>query len=48
MARWHIYSKKLAISPISPFRPRRWKGKIIGDKSKIIIKNINPKKRPMI
>ena len=37
----------MAISPISPFRPRRWKGKIIGDKSKIIIKNINPKKRPV-
>ena len=34
-----IDSKKLAISPISPFRPRRWKGKIISDKSKIIIKN---------
>ncbi|MFL2893036.1 MAG: NAD kinase [Candidatus Pelagibacter sp.] len=42
-----IDSKKLAISPISPFRPRRWKGKIIGDKSKIIIKNLNPKKRPV-
>ena len=40
-------SKKLAISPISPFRPRRWKGKIVGDKSKIIIKNMNPKKRPV-
>ena len=42
-----IDSKKLAISPISPFRPRRWKGKIIGDKSQIIIKNINPIKRPV-
>ena len=42
-----IDSKKLAISPISPFRPRRWKGKIISDKSKIIIKNLNPKKRPI-
>ena len=42
-----IDSKKLAISPISPFRPRRWKGKIVGDKSKIIIKNINPLKRPV-
>ncbi len=40
-------SKKLSISPISPFRPRRWKGKIIGDKSKIIIKNLNIKKRPI-
>ena len=40
-------SKKLSISPISAFRPRRWKGKIVGDKSKIVIKNINPKKRPI-
>tara|TARA_B100001540_G_C15703132_1_gene594834 strand:+ start:32 stop:802 length:771 start_codon:yes stop_codon:yes gene_type:complete len=40
-------SKKLSISPISPFRPRRWKGKIVSDKSKITIKNLNPKKRPI-
>ena len=33
--------KKLSISPISAFRPRRWKGKIVNDKSKIIIKNLN-------
>ena len=42
-----IDSKKLAISPISPFRPRRWKGKIVKDKSEIIIKNTNPIKRPV-
>jgi len=42
-----LNSKKLSISPISPFRPRRWKGKIVGDKSKIVIKNLNPKKRPI-
>ena len=42
-----IDSKKLSISPISAFRPRRWKGKIISDRSKIIIKNLNPKKRPI-
>ena len=42
-----LNSKKLSISPISPFRPRRWKGKIIKDQSKIIIKNRNPKKRPV-
>ena len=29
-------SKKITISPISAFRPRRWKGKVVGDKSKII------------
>ena len=39
--------KKLSISPISPFRPRRWRGKIVSDKSKINIKNLNPKKRPI-
>tara|TARA_B100000963_G_scaffold359208_1_gene385836 strand:- start:3326 stop:4096 length:771 start_codon:yes stop_codon:yes gene_type:complete len=42
-----LNSKKLSISPISPFRPRRWKGKIISDNSKIEIKNLNPKKRPI-
>ena len=40
-------SKKLSISPISAFRPRRWKGKIVSDKSKITIKNLNSKKRPI-
>ena len=42
-----LNSKKLSIAPISPFRPRRWKGKIVNDKTKIIIKNLNPSKRPI-
>ena len=42
-----LNSKKLSIVPISPFRPRRWKGKIVNDKSNIIIKNLNPSKRPI-
>jgi NAD+ kinase len=42
-----LNSKKLSIAPISPFRPRRWKGKIVNDKNKIIIKNLNPTKRPI-
>ena len=42
-----LNSKKLSISPISPFRPRRWMGKIVGEKSIINIKNLNPKKRPI-
>ena len=33
-----LNSKKLSISPISAFRPRRWKGKIINDNSRILIK----------
>ena len=42
-----LNSKKLSIAPISAFRPRRWRGKIISDKSKIVIKNLNPSKRPI-
>jgi NAD+ kinase len=42
-----LNSKKLTIVPISPFRPRRWKGKIVNDKSKINIKNLNSTKRPI-
>ena len=42
-----LNSKKLSIAPISPFRPRRWKGKIVNEKSKIVIKNLNSTKRPI-
>ena len=42
-----LHSKKLSISPISAFRPRKWKGKIVNDNSKIFIKNLNPFKRPI-
>ena len=40
-------SNKLAVTPISPFRPRRWRGIIVTDKSKIIIKNLDLNKRPI-
>ena len=40
-------SKKLAVTPISPFRPRRWKGKVITSSSVIKIQNLNIKKRPV-
>jgi len=43
----NLDSKKLAITPISPFRPRRWKGTIVRDKSKILIKNLDTNKRPI-
>ena len=43
----NLDSKKLSIRPISAFRPRRWKGRIVSDKSKIVIKNLNIKKRPI-
>tara|TARA_A100000164_G_C21879645_1_gene759555 strand:- start:779 stop:1549 length:771 start_codon:yes stop_codon:yes gene_type:complete len=43
----NLDSKKLAITPISPFRPRRWKGTIINEKSNIVIKNLDCSKRPI-
>ena len=43
----NLDSKKLAITPISPFRPRRWKGTIISESSRIKIKNLNVEKRPI-
>ena len=42
-----LNSKRLSIAPISAFRPRRWKGKIVSEKSSIVIKNLNPNKRPI-
>ncbi len=42
-----LNSKKLSIAPISPFRPRRWAGKIVSDRLKVIIKNLSPNKRPI-
>ena len=42
-----LHSNKMSIVPISPFRPRRWNGKIVSDKSNIIIKNLEINKRPI-
>ena len=43
----NLNSKRISIAPISAFRPRRWSGKIVSDKSKVIITNLDPKKRPV-
>ena len=43
----NLDSQHLTITPISPFRPRGWRGAIISNKSKIIIKNLDSKKRPV-
>tara|TARA_B110000027_G_scaffold54348_1_gene59105 strand:- start:732 stop:1511 length:780 start_codon:yes stop_codon:yes gene_type:complete len=43
----NLDSNKITVTPISPFRPRRWKGTIVSDKSKIIIKNLDYSKRPI-
>ena len=39
-------SNLLALTPISSFRPRRWKGALLQKKTKIIFNVINSKKRP--
>ena len=40
-------SEMLALTPISPFRPRRWKGAILPDRMKIGLKVLDPGKRPV-
>ncbi len=42
-----LNSKKLAVTPISPFRPRRWRGAVISEKQVITIKNLDLIKRPI-
>ncbi len=42
-----LNSGKLAITPISPFRPRRWPGRVISNKLKIYVKNLDTLKRPV-
>ena len=39
----NLNSRKLAVTPISPFRPRRWRGTIVSDRSKILIKKFRCK-----
>ena len=43
----NLNSKKISIAPISAFRPRRWLGKIVSDRSNIMITNLNSAKRPI-
>ena len=43
----NLDSNKLAVTPISPFRPRRWRGTIVSDKLLINIKNLDVNKRPI-
>jgi NAD+ kinase len=37
----------LALTPISPFRPRRWKGALLSHKAVVKIEVLNPEKRPV-
>jgi NAD+ kinase len=40
-------SALIALTPISPFRPRRWRGAILPDKTRIGLKVLDPAKRPV-
>lgn len=40
-------SGMLALTPISPFRPRRWRGAILPDRSKVTFRVNEPAKRPV-
>ena len=42
-----LSSAMLALTPISPFRPRRWRGAILPDHSEITFRVLDPAKRPV-
>ena len=42
-----INAPLLALTPISPFRPRRWRGALLPDKAKITIEVMEAEKRPV-
>ena len=37
----------LALTPISPFRPRRWRGALLPDKARVTVEVLEPKRRPV-
>jgi NAD+ kinase len=42
-----ISSNLLALTPISPFRPRRWRGALLPKKAKVKFEVLKPEKRPV-
>ena len=42
-----LQAKMLALTPISPFRPRRWSGAILPDDTNICFKVLDPENRPV-
>ena len=42
-----LESALLALTPISPFRPRRWRGAILPDKAQVTFRVREPEKRPV-
>jgi NAD+ kinase len=37
----------LALTPVSPFRPRRWRGAILPNRSRVVFSVLEPDKRPV-
>lgn len=42
-----LESHALALTPISAFRPRRWRGAILSDQSTVMIDVLSPEERPL-
>lgn len=42
-----LQSRMMALTPISPFRPRRWRGALIPDDLKVSFRVLDPIKRPV-
>jgi NAD+ kinase len=42
-----IKAPLLALTPISPFRPRRWRGALLPDGAKVVIEVLEAEKRPV-
>jgi NAD+ kinase len=42
-----INAPMLALTPISPFRPRRWRGALLPDKAKVTVEVLEADKRPV-
>jgi len=40
-------SNLLALTPVSPFRPRRWRGALMPHTAKVTLENLDPSKRPL-
>jgi NAD+ kinase len=42
-----INASLLALTPISPFRPRRWRGALLPDSAHVMLRVIDPERRPV-
>ena len=42
-----INASLLALTPISPFRPRRWRGALLPDTARVTLRVIDPERRPV-